>query len=338
MMDEIKSWMQRCVRILKLDEYEIALSLHPTLAALGECVSDPVYQSAVITLRDPAMGNHPDWKRSLLHELIHVRMGGGLGTEPGSEERSALERGVEMMTRILHRMISSGVSDAAISRAAQGCARTLKTAREGTKRGNMDAKRIIEIVSSLSAMAELPEEAKKLVGELAALAVGGDEGAISTADPPMKDAAAGDKAIGEALPMERNALNRVAQLNAKTLARAEASYKTELVKEARSKLGAACTPAFEAKLMASSPEIGEALLEGACSRGDAPKPNASREVIAEQNVIPLRRGEKFESLTPLQRRNRANIAEQIGTLAATQALQSSKSGPVRTVGRPRKEG
>lgn len=338
MLDKIKSWYQRCVKLLELNEYEITFETVPGLEDLGRCYSDPTYASALVQIRDPGDGSHPDWPRSTLHELIHVRMGGGLGTEPGSAERASLEHGVEMMTRILYRLIMGGASDADVQRVARGCARTIETARKGTRRSSMiNAARIGEIAMDLGAM-DLPEEAKALVQELIGLAAGGgDSGEM----PPEKDPAVPatdpkDPNAPAALPPPMNArLARIDALARKTEARVEARYREELIASARKALGAECTPVFEKKLMSATPEIADAILEGALSRG-APKPPttvAEKKPEVETNVIPLRSGEDAAKLSPLQRQNRQNIAGQIGAASTSQALNAGANKPVRTIGR-----
>jgi len=184
MLEEVKRWIARCASFLRLGEYEIEVALDPNLEPLGSTVCDPTYQMASVILRDPATGAHSDWRRTALHELIHVRMGGSLGTDEGTEERSALERGVEMMTRILYNLIERGADDATLARVARGCARTIETARAAERNGVMgNGARIAEIAMALGGM-ELPDEAKALVQELIGLASGdGGEPEPMSAEP-----------------------------------------------------------------------------------------------------------------------------------------------------------
>lgn len=308
MSDAIRAWFQRCKSILSLGEYEIELALDPGLEDLGRCYSDPTYNAALIELRDPAGGNHADWARSLLHELVHVRMGGSLGTEEGSAERSALERGVEMMTRILYRMITGGASDAAVSRVAAGCARSIKTAREGnaTRRSPMgNGARIAEIAMSLGGM-ELPDEAKALVTELIGLASGDENGggvepdSVVGKDEPMPDGIDPAKMP----PAYREQVKRIAAdlafteratiMNRAAL-EVPADVLTVAIKAEISKL-----PPAEARAFISGLKRGAAARPSPKSatetRREALKPGADVEVDDDSKY--LRPGEKLDKVNP----------------------------------------
>lgn len=339
MLEKIRAWFERCRRILALGEYEIAFEVLPDLDAAGVSYVDPVYNNALVQILDPQAGEHADWERTTLHELIHVRMGGSLGTELGTQERAALERGVEMMTRILYRLIKGGASERYVSRVAQGCARSFKmanVARE-TNRGTMsNGARIGEIAMTLGGM-ELPEEAKALVQELIGLASG--EGPI---EPDMKPDNQIDQNQDPAMsPQIVARQKRIDALLAKSETLAGQSVKRALIATARETLGAACTPALEKRLLdAASPEIAEALLEGATMRGAHPSQSgaAEKQIGKAADVIPLRPGEDLSKLNPLQRQNRARIAGQLGAQATTAALTHGSRAPSRTIGRQPKKG
>jgi hypothetical protein len=259
MLPNILAWVDRCKSALALAEYEITLSLVEGLEALGLCVADATYQIADIAIRDPSDGSHPDWERTILHELVHVRMGGALGTAPGSEERSALERGVEMMTRVLYKMIKGGATQRAISNAARLCARTIATAREGNE-GRMNGARIAEIAMSLGGM-DLPEEAKALVTELIGLASGGEPTSEGDELVPEKDPAA---AI-PSLPADQEKMYRalMGDKNYDTFrANAAQLMKAQQMQLARATLGAALTPHDENVINKLSPEAAAAYVQG----------------------------------------------------------------------------
>lgn len=275
----IASWFERCRRLLRLDEFEIELRLDPELPVLGTCVADPTYPTAYIDLLDPSSGAHPDWKRTLLHELIHVRNGGSLGTASGSEERAALERGVEMMTRILYGLIEGDASERRIALTVDMCARTVEAAREGNGMA-MDPGKLMDIGASLGALKareDIPEDVKAELDKLQAAlaeAVGAAPPAEET-EPVIPDVEKPDTstaAIGKNEAAFRAAMGDKAFEELK--AEGERASRALLIQTARAKLGAALTPAHEKIIMSRSLNEGRAFVEGLCLA--APRPGTSK--------------------------------------------------------------
>lgn len=262
MLRDVLAWVERCKSFLRLGEYEVTVELDPNLEQLGLCVADPTYQVANMWIRDPSAGDHGDWRRTVLHELVHVRMGGALGTEPGTEERSALERGVEMMTRVLYKMMMAGAPERALAGAASLCARTIETAREGNERSDQmeNGARIAEIAMQLGGM-ELPEDAKPLVTELISLAAGGG-GEVVDPVVPEKDAPPDPMmaADPEGEKMYRKILGDkqvdAIKANAAKIARAQT------ITLARAELGDRLTPADEAEIAKMPPGEAAAYIKG----------------------------------------------------------------------------
>lgn len=260
MLPEVLAWLDRCKAALRLGEYEITFSLVPEMADLGAAFVDPVYQRADIVIRDPSDGSHPDWKKSLLHEAVHVRNGGALGTAPGSEERAALERGVEMMTRIIYPWIEAGTYRTRIDGIARLCARTVETARMGVHRSDMNGARIAEIALALGGM-DLPEEAKALVTELIGLAAGGgDDAGI---DPPMKEDPKPDPMMAMAPDEEKAFRKAVGDKTVDALRLNAAKILTaQTITLARTALGPLLTPADEKEIEGMTHAEGAAYLKG----------------------------------------------------------------------------
>lgn len=201
----------------------------------------------------------------------------------------------------------------------------------------MDPKRYGEIMMELGSM-ELDAKAKALVAELASMTVGGD-GPTSEPEPPMlEELKPSDAPMAGGMPGEKpDPMARASRLIKATEDLAARQYRRALVTEARSQLGTDCTPDFERKLLAATPEVAEAMLEGAMARGPARQTTPAREGQATSggNVVPLRRGEDETKLSPLQKQTRQRLADQLGTDGASAALQASNNRPTRTVGRKR---
>jgi hypothetical protein len=189
-------------------------------------------------------------------------MGGALGTAPGTEERSALERGVEMMTRVLYKMMVAGAPERELSGMARMCARTIETAREGNEWSMSmgDGARIAEIAMQLGGM-ELPEEAKPLVQELIGLAAGGGGG--DSLMPPEKDPPQDPKdpmmaADPEPDKMYRGLAARVDAMNA----RFTKIERAQIVALARAEMGEKLTPIDEREIAGMAPSEASAYLKG----------------------------------------------------------------------------
>lgn len=183
---EFRSWVARCKEAMGIAHWEIKIYFLPIVAnnpdALGATPdADLAYESAVIVIKDPRHGGHPDWKRTVLHELLHAASGGTLGTRQGSKERDDLERFIERQTRSLYRLLTAG--DAPSLDAARMCFRMAKAAREG---GGNSMEQLIKMIMELAgdeAFAALPPEAKAKFQAVvtAAAALGSGESAPPSA-------------------------------------------------------------------------------------------------------------------------------------------------------------
>lgn len=183
---EFRSWVARCKEAMGIAHWEIKIYFLPIVAnnpdALGATPdANLAYESAVIVIKDPRHGGHPDWKRTVLHELLHAASGGTLGTRQGSKERDDLERFIERQTRSLYRLLTAG--DAPSLDAARMCFRVAKTAREG---GGNSMEQLIKMIMELAGdeafKALSPEAMAKLQAVVtAAAALGSGEAAPPSA-------------------------------------------------------------------------------------------------------------------------------------------------------------
>lgn len=281
---QFRAWVARCKDALGISHWEIKIHLLPVVAnnpdALGATPdANLAYESAVIVIKDPRQGAHNDWKRTVLHELLHAASGGTLGTRPGSKERDDLERFVERQTRSLYRLLTAG--DAPSLDAARICFRTAKTAREGGGQGMEQLiKMLMELAGDESFKALPPEALAKFQAVISAAAglSGGEasppsapEGAALAVDPMAdKEKSMDDKAYA----MRVQALRAATERNMKAaLADSEALAKNAFVARIGAELS--LTPAQETKIKGMPVEQARAYVEGIKESGAAFRVNSA---------------------------------------------------------------
>lgn len=331
MRDQVLAYFKRWIGILRLgDENKIEVRIIPGKEDLGECTNDPRYGRAYIELRDPSDGTHPDWKESVIHELLHVRI--PIAAPEGSALRNIVEHSIEIMSRILCAMDGAGSAPETMYRKAHTWARTIETARVGHIRmKRMNGKRIVEIAVALAAM-ELPPEAMELVTELSGLAMGDADAAVDNAemgkdpnvemDPMLATADAKDPTAA----MYRTALGEDGwnqfQKNAQAMAR------NQIVKMARQAFGDKLTPAQEAELTAMAPRDAAIWIRGRKSAPVTVAPNAmKREELrpaALDNAPILAPGEDAATVHPALLAARASQAAQFGRETVVAALNGKR--------------
>lgn len=276
---QFRAWVARCKDVLGISHWEIKIHFLPMVAnnpdALGATPdANLAYESAVIVIKDPRQGAHADWKRTVLHELLHAASGGTLGTRPGSKERDDLERFVERQTRSLYRLLTAG--DAPSLDVARICFRTAKTAREGGGNGMNE-----KLLAALLALAEDPdyqgasEGLKAKITALIMMAQGGPasepEGAALAVDPMAdKEKGMDDKAYAMRVQALRAATERSLKAAA---ADAEALEKGAFVARIGAELS--LTPAQETKIKGMPVEQARAYVEGIKGGGAALRVNSA---------------------------------------------------------------
>jgi hypothetical protein len=245
----------------------------------------------------------------VLHELIHIAMGGTLGTAPDSAERSTLETFVERQTRALYKLLTSDNGQA--FDLARMCFRTAKTAREG---GGQSMEQLIKMLMELagdeSFKALPPEALAKFQAVISAAA--GLSGEASPPSAPEGAALAVDPMADKEKGMDDKAYAmRLAALRADTeqsmrraKADAEAFEKGAFVARIGAEL--ALTPAQETKMKGMPVEQARAYIEGLKESGAALRVNsaslrlgpadAPRGKAEEQSLVIAELGETEESL------------------------------------------
>lgn len=319
--------------ILRVADWRITTVEDPELKAplAGFCERLANYKEAIITV-----GTWLDARtleETVVHELLHLHMA-PFETKNDSPERVWEEQAVESITRGIIDLSRNGAPVAAVQRYAR---KRLASKRAiVAQRGTMDAKRYGEIMMELGSM-DLDAKAKALVAELAGMTMGADETEPADAPeekiPPPGEDEAPPLAAKAVAKMQRNVI--LAEKTEKLLAR---QYGRALINEARERLGGECTPVFERRLLAATPDIAEALLEGATSRGPARKSIEVTEGEARNgsSAVPLRSGEKEATISDLQKMTRLRLVAQLGPEVAQAALDASSGVARRTIGRPRK--
>lgn len=335
MLEQVTAYFRRWIGILRLgDENEIALRLIRGKPDLGECFNDPRYGRAYIELRDPSDGTHPDWKRSTIHELLHVRI--PIAAPENSPLRGAIEHSVEIMSRILFDLDSAGSTPETMYRKAHTWARTIQAAHGGQKRmkkmADPAALAALAMDAGAAIAADPPDVAAmtELLKKLIALAAGGD---AEVADPEMgKDPAAGADPLlvtdpkDPAAAMYRAALGddgwKQFQTNAQEMARGQ------IVSMARTAFGDKLLPAHEAELAKMTPREAAIWIKGRKSAPSAPVPDAAsmkRQDLrapadAKDGAPILAPGEDAAKVHPAILAARANQAEQFGRDTVVAAL------------------
>lgn len=340
MREQILAYMRRWIGILRLgDEWEITLKLDPALKDLGRTEADPAYGRARVELLDPARAAHPDWKRTLIHELLHVRI--PLAAPPGTALCGVIEHSVEMLARILYQMDSTGVAPDVMFRKAHAWARTITTARVGARMSRMgNGKRAMEIIALLAAM-KLPEEAMTLVTELGGFAVD-DGGGTGTATDPMlvSDPAKGGDPMLTADPGKNAAAMARAILGPDGFKSYQANLilgasmaaenaRAGVIAMARRELGDgadALKPEQEGELLKMTPSEAAAALRFAKSRKAAPTSMARADDIRPPNPDTgaplLAPGEDAAKMHPAILEARASQARQFGRDTVQAALNA----------------
>lgn len=278
---QFSAWVARCKAALGISHLEIAMRLVPAIggnqSALGATIdTDTTYETARVLIKDPSFGGHDDWRRTVLHELIHVAMGGTLGTPPESKARADLERFVERQTRALYRLLTAG--DAPSLDAARICFRTAKTAREG---GGHSMEQLIKMLMELAgdeSFKALPPEALAKFQAVISAAAGlsgeaappsAPEGAALAVDPMAdKEKGMDDKAYALRVKAMREATE---QSMRRAKADAEALERGAFVARIGAEL--ALTPAQEAKIKGLSVDQARAYVEGLKENGAALRVN-----------------------------------------------------------------
>ncbi len=281
---QFRAWVARCKDALGISHWEIKIRLLPIVAdnlnALGATPdANLAYESAVIVIKDPRDGSHRDWKRTVLHELLHAASGGTLGTRPGSKERDDLERFIERQTRSIYRLLIAG--DAPSLDAARICFRTAKTAREGG--GRSMNKAFLEALAALTKMPEFQQLSAEVQDGIfavitAAGMAGGEaapvsepEGAALAVDPTAdKEKGMDDKGYA----MRAQALREATERSLRAAkADAEALERGAFVARIGAEL--TLTPAQEAKIKTLSVEQARAYVEGLKESGAALRVNSA---------------------------------------------------------------
>lgn len=280
---ELREWVDRCKRALGIGHIEISMRLVPMIAGresvLGATIdNNKTYETARVLLKDPRLGNHADWRRTVLHELIHIAMGGTLGTAPDSAERSTLETFVERQTRALYKLLTSDNGQA--FDLARMCFRTAKTAREG---GGHSMEQLIKMLMELAgdeSFKALPPEALAKFQAVISAAAGlsgeasppsAPEGAALAVDPTAdKEKGMDDKGYA----MRAQALREATERSLRAAkADAEALERGAFVARIGAEL--TLTPAQEAKIKGLSVDQARAYVEGLKENGAALRVNGA---------------------------------------------------------------
>ena len=266
---ELREWVDRCKRALGIGHIEISMRLVPLIAGRESVLGATIYNN-----------NHTDWRRTVLHELIHIAMGGTLGTAPDSAERSTLETFVERQTRALYKLLTSDNGQA--FDLARMCFRTAKTAREG---GGQSMEQLIKMLMELAgdeSFKALPPEALAKFQAVISAAAGlsgeasppsAPEGAALAVDP-MADKEKGMGADDKAYAMRVQALRAATERSLKAAAAdAEALEKGAFVARIGAEL--TLTPAQETKIKGMPVEQARAYVEGIKESGAALRVNSA---------------------------------------------------------------
>lgn len=343
MREQILAYMRRWIGILRLgDEWEIGLKVDPALAPLGYTKADPRYGVAVVSIRDPAGGQNPDWRRTVIHELLHVRI--PIAAPVNSELCNTLEHSVEMLARVLFKMDSGGADTGAMFRRAHAWARTITTARVGARMSRMgNGKRAMEIVAEAAKMG-LKDEAMALITELAGFAVddaGTDDGSVdpmAASDPAKVDpmlatdpAKATDAMMRTILGDGYKAFRENVLLGAKLAAD---NARAGVIAMARRELGDGAdrlTPEDEASLLKRTPSEAAIWLEGrkghaVVNSGGMAREGGPRAPLDAGDGGPiLAPGEDAAKVHPVILQSRAAQAAQFGRVAVEQGLAAKGS-------------
>lgn len=335
MREQVLAYMYRWIAILRLgDEWEFELKLTPNLEDLGFTRADPRYGKAEVSLRDPSDGSHTDWRRTVIHELLHVRI--PISAPAESPLCSVIEHSVEVLARILFRMDSSGADSGSMFRQAHAWARTIKTARVGKRTDMGNAKRAMEIMVALATM-KVPEEAMTLITELAGFAV--DDSGEEPSDPMAAAATKQDPMLASDPGKAAEAMMRIALGDAGYKAyRANIALAANMATEnaragvltmARRELGDGAgklTPEEEASLLKKSPHDAAQWLEGRRARpqqataGMARQGDGLRAANTEDDAPILAPGEDAAKVRPEVLQMRAMQAQQFGRATVVAGL------------------
>jgi len=269
---------------------------------------------------------------TIVHELVHLHLA-PFETEDGTAERFYEEQAVESMTRAFTDLARGGAPARVIIGAAK---KLIRTARKETV---MDAKQVIEALRAADGDAAL-KILEEYVAEQLAGADGGDgEGAPMAAVEDLTKKPAGELPMAGAMDSKiaSKKMARVSMLEDKSEELAAKQYKRLLIKEAREQLGTECTTFFEKKLLeAASPEIAEAILDGATSRGPERKSAVGAERQSERrgaNVIPLRQGEDEAKIPAHEKQRRMRLVRQLGPDKVAAMFAGATPKATRIVGR-----